>query len=69
MQVWADFLDLLRDKGEVVDFQTARRQIEQSFSDPTAASLSEIDSDALIQALLNKGLSSEDIQKLAIGKA
>lgn len=69
MQVWADFLDLLRDKGEVVDFQTARRQIEQSFSDPTAASLSDIDSDALIQALLNKGLSSEDIQKLATGKA
>ncbi|CAM3615632.1 integrase [Psychrobacter glaciei] len=69
MQVWADFLDLLRDKGEVVDFQTARQQIEKSFSNPTAASLSDIDSDALIQALLNKGLSFEDIQKLATVKA
>ena len=63
MQVWADFLDLLRDKGEVVDFQTARQQIEKSLTKQHQASLSDIDSDALIQALINKGLRPEDIQK------
>jgi|GEM_PF-67581 len=67
MQVWADFLDLLRDKGEVVDFQTARQQIENSFIEPTTASLSDIDSDALIQALRDKGLRSEDIQLMLLG--
>lgn len=69
MQLWADFWDLLRDTGEVVDFQTAWQQIEKPFSDPTVASLSDINSNALIQALLNKGSSSEGIQKLATGKA
>lgn len=66
MQVWADFLDLLRDTGEVVDFQTARQQIEKSLIEPIQALLSDMDSDALIEALLSKGLSSEDIkQRLA----
>ena len=68
MQVWADFLDLLRDTGEVVDFQTARKKIENSFINTTTASLSNIDSDALIKALLGKGLSSEDIQLLLSNK-
>lgn len=68
MQVWADFLDLLRDKGEVVDFQTARRQIEESLNKQTQPSLSNIDSSDLIQALRDKGLSSEDILQLASTK-
>lgn len=62
MQVWADFLDLLRDKGEVVDFQTARQQIEKSLNEHKKASLSDMDSDVLIQALIDKGLSTEEIQ-------
>ena len=68
MQVWADFLDLLRDKGEVVDFQTARQQIERSLTAQNQGSLSEIDSDALIQALKDKGLSINDIQALLLNK-
>ncbi len=65
MQVWADFLDLLRDTGEVIDFQTARQQIEQSLGKHNEASLAEVDSDALIQALRDKGLTVKDIQRLA----
>ena len=65
MQVWADFLDLLRDKGEVVDFQAARQQIEKSFTQPPKALLSNLENDALIKVLLDRGLSSEDIQRLA----
>lgn len=65
MQVWADFLDLLREKGEVVDFQTARQQIEKSMMAQTQTSLSDLDSNALIKSLIEKGLSSEDIQRLA----
>ena len=53
MQVWADFLDLLRNKGEVVDFQTARQQIEESLIEQAQTSLSDIDSNVLIQALLD----------------
>lgn len=64
MQFWADFLDLLREKGEIVDFQTARLQIEQSRNENKKASLSDMDSDALIQALKDKGLSIHDIQLL-----
>lgn len=64
MQVWADFLDLLREKGEVVDFQTARQQIEKSMDQHNKTSLSDIDSDALIQALKDKGLSGKDIKSL-----
>ena len=65
MQVWADFLDLLRDKGEVVDFQAARQQIEKSLTQPPKALLSNLENDALIKVLLDRGLSSEDIQRLA----
>ena len=65
MQVWADFLDLLRDKGGVVDFQAARQQIEKSFTQPPKALLSNLENDALIKVLLDRGLSSEDIQRLA----
>ena len=67
MQVWADFLDLLRDKGEVVDFQTARKQIEQSLTENNKKSLLDIDSDTLIKALKSKGLSAEDIQLMLEG--
>ena len=67
MQVWADFLDLLRDKGEVVDFQTARKQIEQSLTENNKKSLLDIDSDTLIKALKSKGLSAEDIQSMLKG--
>ena len=62
MQVWADFLDLLRGTGEVVDFQNARQQIEKSLNEHKKASLSDMDSDVLIQALIDKGLSTEEIQ-------
>ena len=68
MQVWADFLDLLRETGEVVDFQTARLQIEQSLNEHKKASLSDMDSDALIQALIDKGLSIDDIHLMLIKK-
>lgn len=64
MQVWADFLDLLRNKGEVVDFQTARQQIEKSMIVQSQTSLSDLDSDTLIKALQNKGLTGEDIKSL-----
>lgn len=64
MQVWADFLDLLRDTGEVVDFQAARQKIEKSLIELAVASLSDMDTDTLIKALLAKKLSAEDIQRL-----
>ncbi len=67
MQVWADFLDLLRDKGEVVDFQAARQQIEKSLTENNQKSLLDIDSDTLIKALKSKGLSTEDIQLMLKG--
>lgn len=68
MQVWANFLDLLRDKGEVVDFQTARQQIEKSMMAQNQPSLSDLDNDALIKALQDRGLTSEDLQRLLISK-
>ena len=67
MQVWADFLDLLRNKGEVVDFQTARQQIEQSLTQNNQKTLLDIDSDTLIKALKSKGLSPKDIQLMLKG--
>ena len=58
MQVWADFLDLLRDKGEVVDFQTARQQIEQSREQAAnTASVDNNDMQELIDMILYKGIS------------
>lgn len=68
MQVWADFLDLLRDTGEVVDFQTARQRIEKSLNEQTQPSLSDMDSGDLIQALKDKGISSKDLQTLLFDK-
>ena len=62
MQVWADFLDLLRDKGEVVDFQTARQQIEKSLESKRSDSLQNADKQALIKALLDQGLMVDELQ-------
>ena len=64
MQVWADFLDLLRDKGKVVDFQTARQQIERSLGSYQADGLEAIDKQHLIQALINKGMTKVELQEL-----
>ena len=64
MQVCADFLDLLRETGEIVDFQTARQQIKKSLTNQSQVSLLDIDSDTLIKALQDKGLTSEDIKSL-----
>ncbi|WP_261863372.1 tyrosine-type recombinase/integrase [Psychrobacter sp. JCM 18900] len=64
MQVWADFLDLLRDTGEVVDFQTARQQIESSLNNYQSDGLEAIDKRNLIQALINKGMTKIELQKL-----
>lgn len=64
MQVWADFLDLLRDKGEVVDFQTARQQIEQSLVNHQYDSLEAMNKQQLIQALINKGMTKTELQEL-----
>lgn len=62
MQVWADFLDLLRDKGEVVDFQTARQQIEQSLVSKQPDSLQNADKQALIEALLAQGVTANELR-------
>ena len=62
MQVWADFLDLLRDKGEVVDFQIARQQIEMSLENKHPSSLQNADKHALIKALLDRGLTVDELQ-------
>ena len=64
MQVWADFLDLLRDKGEVVDFQTARKQIEKSMEVEKPSSLQNADKQELIDALLRKGVSMDELNAL-----
>lgn len=64
MQVWAGFLDLLRDTGGVVDFQTARQQIESSLNNYQSDGLEAIDKRALIQALINKGMTKIELQKL-----
>lgn len=62
MQVWADFLDLLRDKGEVVDFQIARQQIEMSLENKHPSSLQNADKQALIKALLAQGVTADELQ-------
>lgn len=64
MQVWADFLDMLRDKGEVVDFQTARQQIEKSLDGFQSTNLEAIEKQDLIQALVNKGMTKTELRKL-----
>lgn len=62
MQVWADFLDLLRDKGEVVDFQTARQQIEASLQSQSSPNLQNADKHELISALMEKGVTVDEIK-------
>jgi len=62
MQVWADFLDLLRDKGKVVDFQTARQQIEKSLEYKHSDSLENADKQTLINALLKQGITADELQ-------
>ncbi|MGE6342013.1 tyrosine-type recombinase/integrase [Psychrobacter sp. NPDC078929] len=62
MQVWADFLDLLRDKGEVVDFQTARQQIEKSLESKQPEPLQHTDKHDLIKALLSQGITIDELQ-------
>ena len=62
MQVWADFLDLLRDTGEVVDFQTARLQIEQSLKSKQPNLLQNADKQDLIKALLAQGITADELQ-------
>ncbi len=55
MQVWADFLDLLKEKGEVIDFRTARQTIEKSLFTPQQL-LNNIDTDELIKTLKSRGI-------------
>ena len=62
MQVWADFLDLLRGTGEVVDFQTARLQIEQSLKSKQPNLLQNTDKQDLIKALLDQGITADELQ-------
>ena len=62
MQVWADFLDLLRDTGEVVDFQIARQQIEKSLESKRPDSLQNADKQDLIKALLDQGITADELQ-------
>ncbi len=64
MQVWADFLDLLRDKGEVVDFQTARQQIENTLNSEQSSSLQSADTQELINLLTNKGVTIDDLKRM-----
>ena len=67
MQVWADFLDLLRDKGEVVDFQTARQQIESSLA-KSENGLTKHRKNIMINALLDQGLTTEDLKRFIISE-
>ena len=62
MQVWADFLDMLRDKGEVVDFRTARQQIEKSLASKQPNTLQNADKQDLIKALLEQGITADELQ-------
>ena len=64
IQPWADALELLGDTGEVVDFQTARQQIESSLNNYQSDGLEAIDKRDLIQALINKGITKIELQKL-----
>ena len=56
MQVWADFLDLLRDTGKVPNLQQARRQIENSLDKHKAVSISDMDTDTLLEELKKRGV-------------
>lgn len=63
MQVWADFLDLLRDTGEVVDFQIARQRIEKSLENQQSATLQNANKQDLIKALIGQGITTAEIHK------
>ncbi|MEN8626393.1 tyrosine-type recombinase/integrase [Psychrobacter proteolyticus] len=67
MQVWADFLDLLRNTGEVVDFQTARQKIEESLAKSEEKSKTHNKS-IMINALLKSGLTKEDLRRFLISE-
>lgn len=56
MQVWADFLDLLRDTGEVPNLQEARQQIEKSLEGHKTVSIADMDTESLIEELKNRGV-------------
>ena len=62
MQVWADFLDLLREKGEVVDFQTAQQQIEGALEMNPLANLQAATTQDLLDTLINRGLTNDQLQ-------
>lgn len=56
MQVWADFLDLLRDTGRVPNLQHARQLIETSIKLHTSISIDDIDTHLLIEELERRGI-------------
>ncbi len=56
MQVWADFLDLLRDTGEVPNLQDARKQIEKSMNLHQSVALNDIDTEALLEELKKRDI-------------
>ena len=62
MQAWADFLDLLRGAGEVIDFRTSWQQIEKSMSSENSASLDAINKQDLIRMLINIGVTIEELK-------
>lgn len=55
MQVWADFLDLLRDTGEVPNFQQARQMLENNLQDNTQI-IQGIDTNKLLDELKRRGI-------------
>lgn len=57
MQVWADFLDLLRDEGRVLNFNEAKHIITKK----TNHDIPSPDADVLIEALKATGLTAEEI--------
>ena len=62
MQIWADFLDLLKGKGKVVNFQTAWQQIEKSLASKQPESLQNADKQTLIKASLSQWFTVEELQ-------
>lgn len=55
MQVWADFLDLLRDTGEVPNFQQARQMLENNLQDNTQI-IQDIDTNKLLDELKRRDI-------------
>ena len=62
MRLRNSLLDLLRDKGKVVDFQTARQQIKQSLASKQPSTLKNADKQDLIKALLEQGITADELQ-------